>query len=311
MLRLAYSPIYSEGISPSARFPRERYVLVRAALAPAVARGQIEIVAPRPIERAELLRAHTAAYVSDFFAGTLSEAAQRRIGLRPWKPEFVPRTQILMGGSLAALEELVAGARYAGNLAGGTHHAHADQGGGFCVFNDVAVCARAALEVHGYRQVLVVDLDVHHGDGTATIFADEPRVTTLSFHGRRNYPARKPPSDYDLTFEDDVTDGDYLGTLDRVLPEVFATHHPDLVIYQAGVDALAEDTLGRLALSQAGLATRNRIVYDLAEANDCPVLILMGGGYAEPLSASAEAHAEVFLEAARRSDPSRGGIPSS
>lgn len=300
MLRLAYSPLYAEGISSSARFPRQRYVLVREAVESAVQRGQIEVVAPRPITREELLRVHTPEYVQGFYEGTLSAAVQRRIGLRPWKPEFVRRTELLMGGSLAALEELASGARYAGNMAGGTHHAHADQGGGFCVFNDVAVCAQAAIEVHGFRQVLVIDLDVHHGDGTATIFRDEPRVTTLSFHGKRNYPARKPPSDRDVTFEDETRDAEYIETLLNVLPELFQTHHPDLVIYQAGVDALAEDTLGRLSLSQAGLATRNRIVYDQAEAHDCPVLVLMGGGYADPLSASAEAHAEVFLEAARR-----------
>jgi len=301
LLRLAYSPLYTQGISPSARFPRQRYVMVREALEPAVQRGQVELIPPRSIKREELLRVHTPGYVQGFYEGTLSEAVQRRIGLRPWKPEFVQRTELLMGGSLAALEELAAGARYAGNMAGGTHHAHAHQGGGFCVFNDVAVTAQTAISVLGFRQVLVIDLDVHHGDGTATIFEREPRVTTLSLHGRRNYPARKPPSDYDVTFEDETGDAEYTETLLEVLPELFQTHHPDLVIYQAGVDALAEDTLGRLALSQAGLATRNRIVYDQAEAHDCPVLILMGGGYADPLSSSAEAHAEVFLEAARRS----------
>lgn len=307
MLQLTYSPLYSEGISTQARFPRLRYRLVREALEPAVRAGRIGLVEPRPIALEDLARAHSPEYIAAFLEGTLTPAMQRRIGLRPWKPEFVPRTLLLVGGTLAALEELAGGARYAGNLAGGTHHAHRERGGGFCVFNDIAVAARCALERFGFRQVLVVDLDVHQGDGTASIFADEPRVTTLSLHGKRNYPARKPPSDYDLAFEDDASDAEYLAALGELLPEVFAAHCPDLVIYQAGVDALAEDSLGRLALSQAGLATRNRLVLDLADAHACPVLITMGGGYAEPLQASIEAHAEVFLEAARRiARPPRG-----
>lgn len=300
MLQLTYSPLYSEGISTEARFPRLRYQLVREALQPAVLAGRIEIVEPRPIALQDLARAHCPDYVAAFLGGTLSPALQRRIGLRPWKPEFVPRTLLLMGGTLAALEQIAAGARYAGNLAGGTHHAHRASGGGFCVFNDIAVAARCALDRLGFRQVLVVDLDVHHGDGTASIFADEPRVTTLSLHGARNYPARKPPSDYDLALPDDTGDAEYLAALGGLLPQVFATHCPDLVIYQAGVDALAEDTLGRLGLTHAGLATRNRLVLDVAESHECPVLITMGGGYADPLTASVEAHAEVFLEAARR-----------
>ena len=304
MLHLSYSEIYSAGIASNARFPRTRYQLVRQALEPAVGEGAIAIVAPRPATRDELLTVHTAAYVDAFLEGRLSETEQRRIGLRPWTAAFVERTLLLTGGALGALERIAAGAPCAGNLAGGTHHAFADRGGGYCVFNDVALCARAALTAHGFQRVLIVDLDVHQGDGTAALLADEPRAFTLSFHGAKNFPSRKQVSDRDEAFPDGVDDAAYLARLRQVLPEVFAQHQPDLVIYQAGVDGLAADRLGRLALTHDGLATRDRVVFDLAAAHGCPLLITMGGGYADPIDVSARAHAAVYLQAAARFTPS-------
>lgn len=303
-LRLAYHPLYSDGISAEARFPRRRYRLVREGLAPLVEAGQIELIEPSPVSNADLLRVHDPDYVEAFFTGRLSPAAMRRIGLRPWTEHFAHRTRVLVGGTLAALDALVAGAPAAGNLAGGTHHAHRDKGGGYCVFNDLAVAAALALDVHGYERVFVVDLDVHHGDGTASIFADDPRVTTLSVHGRKNYPAQKPPSDYDLALEDETSDADYLAHLERLLPRLLSAHQPDLILFQAGVDALAEDRLGRLSLTRAGLAARNALVLSQAALHRSPLLIAMGGGYGEPLEASIAAHVDVYRQAAESVHPS-------
>jgi acetoin utilization deacetylase AcuC-like enzyme len=298
VLELTYSPLYSEGISSKARFPRDRYRLVREALEPAVRAGSIALRHPRPVSVDELVRVHDPAYVAAFLDGRLSEVEQRRIGLRPWTQAFVERALMLTGATLVALEAIAGGADVAGNLAGGTHHAFRDRGGGYCVFNDIALAARGAFDDHGFGRVLVVDLDVHQGDGTAALLADEPRAFTLSFHGRKNFPSRKQVSDRDEAFEDGASDAAYLERLREVLPKVVEDHRPDLVVYQAGVDGLAEDTLGRLALTRAGLAERNRIVFAEARRRGCPVLITMGGGYADPLEASVAAHADVYLEAA-------------
>lgn len=298
MLRLAYSELYSEGISPDARFPRARYARVRELLEPARVDGRLSFVEPEPVDVAELWRVHDADYVRAFCEGTLPAKEQRRIGIRPWTGRFVERVLRLTGGTLSALQALADGARVAGNVAGGTHHAHHAQGGGYCVFNDIALAARIALDELGWGRVLVVDLDVHHGDGTAALFADEPRVHTLSFHARLNYPRNKPPSDRDVAFEDGTRDAEYLARLEDELPRALEAARPDLIVYQAGVDALEADTLGRLSLSREGLQARNDRVFAAARHAGCPLLLTMGGGYGDPLEASVQAHADLFLGAA-------------
>lgn len=296
MLALYYSEIYSAAIAEEARFPRLRYRWVREELDRR--RLRASFFAPPEVQPGELQRVHDPDYVAAFLERRLDERAQRRIGLVPWTPLTVPRTLQLVGGSLAATRHALHTHGVAGNLGGGTHHAHRDYGSGFCVFNDLAVAARAALEEFGLRRILIVDLDVHQGDGTATLFAQEPRVFTFSLHCGKNFPFRKAKSDLDVELPVGAGDEAYLQALDRHLPELFYAQRPELVLYQAGVDPLGADHLGRLALTRAGLQARNARVYGLVEEAQVPLVIFMGGGYARPLERSIECHADVYEQAA-------------
>ncbi len=290
-----YDPVYTDGLSNEARFPKDRYRLVRAAFAE---RGLDECahVRPSPLGRErDLLTVHDPAYVSAFVRGQLEERIARRIGLRPWTERIIERTFRIMGGTVAATDALfVEGRPLAGNLAGGTHHAFASEGAGYCVFNDLAVATRIAQRDHGVQRVLIVDLDVHQGDGTAALLAADPTVFTFSMHCAENFPFRKQKSDLDVALPAGTTDETYLPALDAALQPLFARHQPELLIYQAGVDPLAEDHLGRWALTRAGLRERNRYVYEFAHRHRLPTLVLMGGGYARPIERSVEAIADVF-----------------
>ena len=186
---------------------------------------------------------------------------------------------------------------FGGNLAGGTHHAFRGEGAGFCVFNDLAVAILALRSSGQARRAAVIDLDVHQGDGTAAIFCDDPDVLTLSLHGRNNFPFRKQRSRIDVDLPDGVGDEEYIAALDGVLPRVFE-FDPEIVFYQAGVDGLAGDRLGRLALSLAGLEHRDHLVLEMCRSHGVPVVITLGGGYAEPIERTVEAHANTFREAA-------------
>ena len=299
---LYYDPVYTDGLSPEARFPRERYRLLRAELGRRGVDARTPIRPSPPVAIADLLTAHDPAYVEAFLEGRLDEAAARRIGLRPWTDRIVERTLKILGGSVAATRALFEeGLDRAGNLAGGTHHAFGADGAGYCVFNDVAVAARVAQRDHGIQRVLVVDLDVHQGDGTAALFADDPSVFTFSIHCARNFPFRKQRSDLDVALPDDTEDEAYLSALDAHLPRLLDEVSPQLVIYQAGVDPLAEDHLGRMALSRRGLDARNRRVLASTRERAMPLLVLMGGGYARPIERSVEALGDLF-EAVAESD---------
>lgn len=297
MLQLHYSTLYTDAISPEARFPRARYRLVREALQPAVEASRIQILPSRLASVAEIEVAHEPAYVQDFVEGRLDKKRVRRIGFRPWTPHFVERTLRLTGGTLQATEAVLAGAPVSGNMGGGTHHAYRDFGSGYCVFNDMAIAARLALSRGQVSRVAVVDLDVHQGDGTAALFAEEPRVLTFSMHSARNFPFRKQRSDLDLGLEDDVDAQTYLDLLEEALSRVVAPFRPELIFYQAGVDALTEDTLGKLSLDRETLRARNRQVFALARSLACPLVLCMGGGYADPIEASVAAHADLYLGA--------------
>lgn len=280
------------------RFPMGKYGRLRALL---LAEGLLRAdeLTPSPLVSVEELeRAHAPAYVRAVMDGTLDAQAQRRIGL-PWSEWLVARSRASVGGTLAAARvALVDG--IAGTLAGGTHHAHRDFGSGFCVWNDLAVTAATLLAEGAVERVLVFDADVHQGDGTAAIFADEPRVFTCSLHGARNFPFVKPPSDLDLELADGADDALVLAAIDRALAQCAARFVPELVLYQAGVDALAADTLGRLAMTHAGLRARDRRVLDHFRRRGVPVVLTLGGGYADPIDASIEAHAGTYREATQR-----------
>ena len=266
------------------RFPMAKYSMLREELVQELSAVQM-FEAPAATE-GELALAHAPDYVQAVKSGTLSPEALREIGF-PWTPAMAERSIRSAGASIAAgraaLKEGISG-----NLAGGTHHASANQGGGFCVFNDIAVTARV-LQMEYFRQtkktlqVLVVDLDVHQGNGTASIFANDSSVFTLSLHGEKNFPFRKVPSDLDVGLPDGCTDGPYLEALDRALIEMSERFKPDFLIYLAGADAHEGDRLGRLKLTEAGMAARDQKVFDWALASNIPMIICMGGGYGHDL----------------------------
>jgi len=294
---LWYHPLYTDGIHPEARFPRDRYRLLLDRLKGSEANGLIAVHAPKAIARERLLLAHDADYVDRFLAGELTKKEEKRIGLTPWTPAMIERTQVLIGGAVEAMEHALVHGGLSGNMAGGTHHAHRDFGSGYCVFNDLAVCALHALEHLGVESVAIVDLDVHQGDGTASILADEPRACTISVHCSTNFPFRKSVSDHDLPVPPESGDDVYLNTVREAL-EICEAFEPDLILYQAGVDGLEADALGKLNVSREGMQQRNHLVFEAAESLDVPLVVFMGGGYAKPIDASLDAFYDLFTDAA-------------
>ena len=295
MLNLYYDPIYTEGLDPKVRFPRERYQLLATRL---TENSDIHIQRPPLATREQIVTAHDERYVDLFIEGKLDSTAIRRIGLRPWTPAIVERTLRLIGGSLSALGHALSNISIAGNMAGGTHHAYRDFGTGYCIFNDVAICALAALKEPRIKKVLILDLDVHQGDGTAAILQGHPNIFTCSIHAESNFPFRKQQSDLDVHLADEIKDADYLACLDRTLEKI-QPHHYDCILFQAGVDPLEGDALGRLALTRAGLRQRNQRVFQLHRQYHLPVVIFMGGGYAKPIERTVDAFEDLFTEAAQ------------
>jgi acetoin utilization deacetylase AcuC-like enzyme len=262
--------------------------------------NKILIKEPRLAKKKEILLVHQQDFVDRFLNGNLSEREVRRIGLKPWKNEIIDRTLRLTGGALEALDEvLVHGNKMAGNMAGGTHHAFRDAGAGYCIFNDLAVCAEQALLSQKIEKILILDLDVHQGDGTAKIFNDDKRVYTVSLHGKNNFPFRKQKSDWDVEFDNETEDSEYLKVLNDVLSNL-SNMEFDLIFFQAGVDGLASDALGLLNLSRDGLMERNKRVFAFREKMGLPMVIFMGGGYAKPIEDTVDSFTDLFMEAADR-----------
>jgi acetoin utilization deacetylase AcuC-like enzyme len=278
-------------LPPGHKFPAPKYRLLREALA---ADGVFRLEPGRPAAPETVAVAHDSRYVSEFVEGTIDPAAMRRIGF-PWSEELVHRTLTSVGGTLAAAEDALRTGLGA-TLAGGTHHAFRGEGAGFCVFNDIAVAILSLCKIGRVRRAAVVDLDVHQGDGTAVIFQHHSNVLTLSIHGRNNFPFRKQQSCIDIGLADGTGDREYLEALANVLPRVFE-FAPDIIFYQSGVDALAGDRLGRLALTAGGLKERDRLVFEACRMGDVPVVITLGGGYSDPISRSVESHANTFRTA--------------
>ena len=244
---------------------------------------------------------HTPRYVDAVMNGTLDAREQRRIGF-PWSPAMAERARRSVGATVAATRQaIVAGA--SANLAGGTHHAFPDRGEGYCVFNDVAVAARIAQRDHGIGRVLVVDLDVHQGNGTAAIFADDPSVFTLSLHAASNFPFRKEQSDLDVELPDGTGDLAYLAALDEALDTALHRAEPELIFYVSGADPYEGDRLGRLALSIEGLRERDSRVVDRAERLRVPMVVTMAGGYCADVDVIARIHANTVREAANQTNP--------
>ena len=257
-----------------------------------VVEGQIHQPLPAPRRWLELV--HARGYHQAFARGELGPSAERRIGLPATTP-LVRRTWLAVGGTvLTARLALKHG--LACHLAGGTHHAFPDYGSGFCIFNDCAVAARVLLAEGLVRRLMVIDLDVHQGDGTAAIFADEPRVFTVSAHCASNFPLRKQCSNIDLPLDDGLEDDDYLRAIGDLIPDLLDQQQPDLVLYNAGVDPHRGDRLGRLCLSSTGLINRDRLVLDACLRRGIPVATVIGGGY-DDLDPLVDRHSLVFRAA--------------
>ena len=273
------------------RFPRGKYRLLKAKLERdgTLSGASLE---PSPVAGiTDIERAHAPEYVAAVLAGTLDIDAQRQIGL-PWSEVLALRARVVVGGALAAARAALHDG-LSGQLAGGTHHAHADFGSGFCVFNDLAVTALTLLAEGAVRRVAILDLDVHQGDGNAAILRGHPHVFVASLHGANNFPFAKAVSDLDIALPDGTGDDAYLAALEPALEQV-AAFRPDLILYLSGADPLASDRLGRLALTFAGLLDRDRRVFELARRLRVPVSIAIGGGYADPISDSVEVYANTF-----------------
>jgi acetoin utilization deacetylase AcuC-like enzyme len=297
-MTLYYDEIYSSGLDPTARFPVDRYSLLADQIKRMDAEGGIELKKPRLAEREEILLAHDVDYVDRFLSHQLRDDEIRRIGLRPWKREIVERTMRLVGGAIEGLDLLNQGVPITGNMAGGTHHAFRGEGAGYCIFNDLAVCAEIALRRGQATRVLVLDLDVHQGDGTADIFEDDERVITASIHGQDNFPFRKKRSDLDVGLPKGTGDEEFLFAVDQVI-ENLSEQSFDMLFFQAGVDALQMDALGLLNLTREGMRLRNEKVFAWRRKLNLPMLLFMGGGYSNPIGYTVDAFVDLFLEAAR------------
>jgi acetoin utilization deacetylase AcuC-like enzyme len=293
-LRAWSSARFSIPLPHGHRFPIQKYALVREAVVATGALPASAILEPECADRGALELVHTTEYVSSILEGTLEPMAARRLGF-PWSPELRERSLRTVQGTIRAAQDAVAGGAGV-NLAGGTHHAFADRGEGFCVFNDVAVAIRALRLEGAARRVAIVDLDVHQGNGTARIFENDADVFTFSIHGENNYPFHKEPSRLDVGLPDGAGDATYMAVLRASLDRVLEEATPDLVFYLAGADPYAGDRFGRLGLSIGGLRRRDRMVFDACRRRDLPVVVTLAGGYAANLADIVTIHLNTIAE---------------
>jgi acetoin utilization deacetylase AcuC-like enzyme len=296
--RVFYADEFVLPLPPGHRFPMEKYGLLRERVTDEGIVPPEWLRVPAPAPDATLTLAHTPAYVAAVATGTLPPAAQRRIGF-PWSPGMVERSRRSVGGTIAACRAALRHGTGV-NLAGGTHHAFADRGEGYCVFNDVAVAIRLLRAEERIARALVVDCDVHQGNGTAAIFRDDAAAFTLDLFAERNFPFDKEPCDLPVPLPDGTGDAEYLAALAPALAEALTRSRPELACYIAGADPYAGDRLGRLALTQAGLKARDRLVLDALRAADVPVAVVMGGGYAADIRDTVEIQAETVRLAVGR-----------
>lgn len=285
-----YAPIPNEHIFPMKKFGGlHRYLIEQELIHPN------DVIEPSMVDMANLMAVHSARYAKGIMNGDLEDRELRRLGL-PWSKKLAVRSRLAVQGTInAALMALQDG--ISGNIAGGTHHAMPDNGEGFCVFNDVAVAIRVLQQSMWARKILVIDCDVHQGNGTAQICKDNPNVFTFSLHGAKNYPFKKPPSTYDIGLADQTGDKEYLQTLGNALDNIFHRFDPDLVFYLGGIDPLETDHFGRLSLTPKGLGYRDQIVIKKVIAEDKPLVLLLSGGYAPTLKKTVLAHALMYKTA--------------
>lgn len=295
MLKIAYSPIYKYELPEGHRFPMEKYELLPEQLLYEGTVQKEHFFEPRMLTEQEILLTHTEEYYRKLQNNALSHKEERRIGF-PVTPKLVERGHVISGGTLECAHfSLQYG--IALNVAGGTHHAYPDRGEGFCVFNDFAIASNILLHQDRVDQILIVDLDVHQGNGNAFIFRDKKRVFTFSMHGARNYPLKKEISNLDIPLPDGITDEPYLKILKETLPLLMDEVEPDLIFFQAGVDILETDRLGRLKISKSGILRRDQFVMQSCKNNGIPLVVSMGGGYPHKLNDLIDAHANTYRAA--------------
>lgn len=291
-----YSDHYTMPLPPSSRFPMAKYRMLRDYL---LAEKIIEPheLKESPLASEELLcLAHTQTYVEAMRDGSVSTEIIKRIGF-PWSPALYQRICATVGGALESAKSALQNG-IAGNLAGGTHHSHADRGEGYCVFNDIAVAARYLIANQLAQRIAIIDLDVHQGNGNSSILRHDPGVFIFSMHGEKNYPFIKVASHLDIALEDGASDEVFLTNLQTGMKEVEA-FQPDFIFYQMGVDPLKEDTLGRMNLTFEGLMRRDEIVIGYAHEQRIPISLALGGGYAKPIELSVQAYANTYRVAKR------------
>jgi acetoin utilization deacetylase AcuC-like enzyme len=282
------------------RFPMEKYALLRAAIVAAGLVSAEDLIVPEAATDAEILQAHDEEYLIKVQRGLLTAKEIRRVGL-PWSPELVERARRSVGGTLAACRAALADG-VAVNLAGGTHHAFHDHGQGYCLFNDVVIASRVMQLEGRAERVVVLDCDVHQGNGTAAITAGDPTIFTFSIHSERNFPLFKEPSDLDIELEDNTADAGYLEALEAGVRSALVLSDADLAIYLAGADPYEGDLLGRLALSKKGLAERDSIVFNLCREAGLPVAAVMAGGYGRCIEDTVAIHLQTVGIAAKMAE---------
>lgn len=297
ILPIVHHAEYRASLRPTHRFPMSKYGYLREALVERDLLSADVAITPEPADYDMLSRAHDPDYVARALTGSLTSAEIKRIGL-PQTEQVIRRSQFAAAGSLLAARHAFE-VGVACNAAGGSHHARREHGAGYCVFNDVAVAICALQAEDAARRFLVIDCDVHQGDGTASIFAQDQRVVTLSLHAEKNFPFEKAVSDLDVALPDGTGDAAYLVALRRALSQVSAAGPFDLIFYNAGVDVHAEDRLGRLSLSDDGLRARDAAVLGWARARMAPIVGVLGGGYGDDPKAIAARHLILFEEAGK------------
>ena len=291
-MKVAFSPIYKYQLPEKHRFPMIKYDLLQEQLVREGTLHDDDFFYPDALEDKDILLTHTSAYLTQLKELSLSRKEARAIGF-PIRADLIKRGRhIAFGTYLCAVHAMQDGVSL--NVAGGTHHAFADHGEGFCIFNDIAIASNMLLQNNLAQKILIIDLDVHQGNGTAHIFADKKEVFTFSVHGAKNYPLRKQQSDLDIGLPDGCEDGAYLSSLASHLPKIIDEVEPDFIFYLSGVDILSTDKLGRLSVSREGCKRRDRYVFDLCRQHQVPVAVSMGGGYSHQLRDIVEAHANTF-----------------
>lgn len=292
MLKIAYHPIYHHPLPAGHRFPMLKYELLRDQLLYEGTCTHSNFFEPVPLEDHYILNVHTPDYLNHLKNLTLDARAARKIGF-PLSEILIQREITIADGTIKASQYAVQNG-IAMNIAGGTHHAYSNRGEGFCMLNDQAIGARYLQENKLAEKILMLDLDVHQGNGTAEIFKNDPSVFTFSMHGKSNYPFKKEVSDLDIALEDGCDDDTYLSILADILPKILVSENPDFIFYLCGVDVIGSDKLGKLDLSITGCKERDRFVLQTCKDHKIPVMCSMGGGYSPEIKTIIDAHANTF-----------------